>query len=203
MNPYMRKSVLVGVLALALAGCQAVTDENLGTTMTTTSGGGVLDASTTVTTTSSEFGSSGFSGGSIQNASFAQSFTASSSGLCLAGHGRRRLPPNPLPGECYARIALAAVSQTVEEQIMVEPARQEVRHPRAVRDGGRSDRPRRTTELVSVRDLYHRAGRNRRPPGCAPPDPHRPGHDTVIEEGWSPERTVWKLAPARSRRSTK
>ncbi len=47
MIPYMRKSALVGLVALAVTGCQAVTDENLGTTMTTTSSGGALDASTT------------------------------------------------------------------------------------------------------------------------------------------------------------
>ena len=197
MNPYMRKSALVGLVALAVTGCQAVTDENLGTTMTTTSSGGALDASTTVTTTSSEFGSSGFSGASIQNASFAQSFTASSSAaLASQGMADGAFPPNPLPGECYARIALAAVSQTVEEQIMVEPARQEVRIIPAqfgdvqeeviVREA--------TTELVSVpatfitvqEEIVVRPAARR----LIPIDPV---YDTVIEEVVVvPERTVWK-----------
>ena len=59
-------------------------------------------------------------------------------------------PPNPLPGECYARIALAAVSQTVE-QIMVEPARQEV--PSSAQFGDVQEEVivrEATTELVSV-----------------------------------------------------
>lgn len=36
-------------------------------------------------------------------------------------------PPNPRPGECYARVTVAAVTETFSETVTAEPARQETR----------------------------------------------------------------------------
>ena len=114
----------------------------------------------------------------------------------MQGMDASAFPPNPLPGECYARIALAAVTQTVEEQIMIEPARQEVRIIPAqfgdvteevvVREA--------TTELLTVPATYTTVLEEvvvR--PAARRLIPVEPIYDTVIEEiVVVPERTVWK-----------
>ncbi|MDG1415839.1 MAG: peptidoglycan-binding protein [Alphaproteobacteria bacterium] len=203
MTSYTTNVFLAGVAALLLSGCTAVSTSGTGATLTTTSSGATLGSSTTTTTTTSGFSSSaggfssaatGFGSGfaqnaSVQNASFQQSAS-------MQGMDASAFPPNPLPGECYARIALAAVTQTVEEQIMIEPARQEVRIIPAqfgdvteevvVREA--------TTELLTVPATYTTVQEEvvvR--PAARRLIPVEPIYDTVIEEiVVVPERTVWK-----------
>ena len=197
MNSYTKNVLLAGVAALLLTGCTAISTDGTGTTLTTTSSGATVGSSTTTTTTGFSSSGGGFSStssgfgqaGGVQNASFQQS---------VAGQGidASAFPPNPLPGECYARIALAAVTQTVEEQIMIEPARQEVRIIPAqfgdvteevvVREA--------TTELITVPATYTTVQEEvvvR--PAARRLIPVEPIYDTVIEEiVVVPERTVWK-----------
>ena len=205
MNSYTKNVLLAGVAALLLTGCTAISTDGTGTTLTTTSSGATVGSSTTTTTTTTGFSSSGggFStssagfgqSGGVQNASFEQSF-AGQAGFAGQGADASAFPPNPLPGECYARIALAAVTQTVEEQIMIEPARQEVRIIPAqfgdvteevvVREA--------TTELITVPATYTTVQEEvvvR--PAARRLIPVEPIYDTVIEEiVVVPERTVWK-----------
>ncbi|MGA0234617.1 MAG: peptidoglycan-binding protein [Alphaproteobacteria bacterium] len=195
MNSYTKNVLLAGVAALLLTGCTAISTDGTGTT----SSGATVGSSTTTTTTTTGFSSSGggFSStssgfgqaGGVQNASFQQGFAGQ-------GMDASAFPPNPLPGECYARIALAAVTQTVEEQIMIEPARQEVRIIPAqfgdvteevvVREA--------TTELITVPATYTTVQEEvvvR--PAARRLIPVEPIYDTVIEEiVVVPERTVWK-----------
>ena len=204
MNAYTTNVLLAGVAALVMSGCTAVSTDGTATTFTT-SAGQTLGSSTTTTTTTTGFSSSASgSAGGIQTASFQQGFSAAAaangfggqSGFEVEGLEAGAFPPNPLPGECYARIALAAVSQTVEEQIMVEPARQEVRIIPAqfgdvteevvVREA--------TTELLTVPATYTTVQDEvvvR--PAARRLIPVEPIYDTVIEEiVVVPERTVWK-----------
>ena len=196
MTSYSTNVLLAGVTALLLTGCTAITTDGSGTTLTTTSAGSTLGSSTTTTTTTTGFSSSssGFASGMVQNASVQQDFGAAASGM--QGIDTSAFPPNPLPGECYARIALSAVTQTVEEQIMVEPARQEVRIIPAqfgdvteevvVREA--------STELVTVPATYTTVQEEvvvR--PAARRLIPVEPVYDTIIEEiVVVPERTVWK-----------
>ena len=192
MTSYSTNVLLAGVTALLLTGCTAISTDGSGTTLTTTSSGSTLGSSTTTTGFSSS--SSGFASGMVQNASVQQDFGAATSGM--QGFDTSAFPPNPLPGECYARIALSAVTQTVEEQIMVEPARQEVRIIPAqfgdvmeevvVREA--------STELVTVAATYTTVQEEvvvR--PAARRLIPVEPVYDTIIEEiVVVPERTVWK-----------
>ena len=200
MNAYTTNVLIAGVAALVMTGCTAVSTDGTATTFTTSTSGQTLGSSTTTTTTTTGF-SSGSAGG-FQSASFQQGFSAAASevagqsGFAAEGLEAGAFPPNPLPGECYARIALAAVSQTVEEQIMVEPARQEVRIIPAqfgdvteevvVREA--------TTELLTVPATYTTVQEEvvvR--PAARRLIPVEPVYDTVIEEiVVVPERTVWK-----------
>jgi peptidoglycan hydrolase-like protein with peptidoglycan-binding domain len=203
MTSYTTNVLLAGVAALLLAGCTAISTDGTGSTLTTTSSGATLGSSTTTTTTTSGFSSSasGFSSGSAGFGSgFAQNASAQSASFGqpqgLQGMDASAFPPNPLPGECYARIALSAVTQNVEEQIMIEPARQEVRIIPAqfgdvteevvVREA--------TTELLTVPASYTTVQEEvvvR--PAARRLIPLEPIYDTVIEEiVVVPERTVWK-----------
>ena len=203
MTSYTTNVLLAGVAALLLAGCTAISTDGTGSTLTTTSSGATLGSSTTTTTTTSGFSSSasGFSSGSAGFGSgFAQNASAQSASFGqpqgLQGMDASAFPPNPLPGECYARIALSAVTQNVEEQIMIEPARQEVRIIPAqfgdvteeviVREA--------TTELLTVPASYTTVQEEvvvR--PAARRLIPVEPIYDTVIEEiVVVPERTVWK-----------
>ena len=203
MTSYTTNVLLAGVAALLLAGCTAISTDGTGSTLTTTSSGATLGSSTTTTTTTSGFSSSasGFSSGSAGFGSgFAQNASAQSASFGqpqgLQGMDTSAFPPNPLPGECYARIALSAVTQNVEEQIMIEPARQEVRIIPAqfgdvteevvVREA--------TTELLTVPASYTTVQEEvvvR--PAARRLIPVEPIYDTVIEEiVVVPERTVWK-----------
>ena len=203
MTSYTTNVLLAGVAALLLAGCTAISTDGTSSTLTTTSSGATLGSSTTTTTTTSGFSSSasGFSSGSAGFGSgFAQNASAQSASFGqpqgLQGMDASAFPPNPLPGECYARIALSAVTQNVEEQIMIEPARQEVRIIPAqfgdvteeviVREA--------TTELLTVPASYTTVQEEvvvR--PAARRLIPVEPIYDTVIEEiVVVPERTVWK-----------
>ena len=203
MTSYTTNVLLAGVAALLLAGCTAISTDGTGSTLTTTSSDATLGSSTTTTTTTSGFSSSasGFSSGSAGFGSgFAQNASAQSASFGqpqgLQGMDASAFPPNPLPGECYARIALSAVTQNVEEQIMIEPARQEVRIIPAqfgdvteevvVREA--------TTELITVPASYTTVQEEvvvR--PAARRLIPVEPIYDTVIEEiVVVPERTVWK-----------
>ena len=203
MTSYTTNVLLAGVAALLLAGCTAISTDGTGSTLTTSSSGATLGSSTTTTTTTSGFSSSasGFSSGSAGFGSgFAQNASAQSASFGqpqgLQGMDASAFPPNPLPGECYARIALSAVTQNVEEQIMIEPARQEVRIIPAqfgdvteevvVREA--------TTELLTVPASYTTVQEEvvvR--PAARRLIPVEPIYDTVIEEiVVVPERTVWK-----------
>ena len=207
MTSYTKNVLLAGIAALVMSGCAAVSEDGTGTSISSSSSG---FGSTTTTTTTSSFatGNTGFTGGAVQNASFASAGGAVAggqvdasgfgfqSGFQAQGLEAGAFPPNPLPGECYARIALAAVTQTVEEQIMVEPARQEVRIIPAqfgdvteevvVREA--------TTELLTVPATYTTIQEEvvvR--PAARRLIPVEPIYDTVIEEiVVVPERTVWK-----------
>lgn len=207
MTSYTKNVLLAGIAALVLSGCAAISEDGTGTSISSSSSG---FGSTTTTTTTSSFatGNTGFTGGAVQNASFASAGGAVAggqvdasgfgfqSGFHAQGLEAGAFPPNPLPGECYARIALAAVTQTVEEQIMVEPARQEVRIIPAqfgdvteevvVREA--------TTELLTVPATYTTIQEEvvvR--PAARRLIPVEPVYDTVIEEiVVVPERTVWK-----------
>lgn len=207
MTSYTKNVLLAGIAALVMSGCAAVSEDGTGTSISSSSSG---FGSTTTTTTTSSFatGNTGFTGGTVQNASFASAGGAVAggqvdasgfgfqSGFQAQGLEAGAFPPNPLPGECYARIALAAVTQTVEEQIMVEPARQEVRIIPAqfgdvteevvVREA--------TTELLTVPATYTTIQEEvvvR--PAARRLIPVEPIYDTVIEEiVVVPERTVWK-----------
>lgn len=207
MTSYTKNVLLAGIAALVLSGCAAISEDGTGTSISSSSSG---FGSTTTTTTTSSFatGNTGFTGGAVQNASFASAGGAVAggqvdasgfgfqSGFQAQGLEAGAFPPNPLPGECYARIALAAVTQTVEEQIMVEPARQEVRIIPAqfgdvteevvVREA--------TTELLTVPATYTTIQEEvvvR--PAARRLIPVEPVYDTVIEEiVVVPERTVWK-----------
>lgn len=210
MTSYTMNVLLAGVAALLVTGCTAVTNDGSGTILTTTSSGATLGSSTTTTTTTTGFSSSagGFASGGVQNASFqsgfgaaggqgfvqGQEFAAAASNI--QGFDASAFPPNPLPGECYARIALSAVTQTVEEQIMVEPARQEVRIiPAQFGDVNEEVVVREaSTELVTVPATYTMVQEEvvvR--PAARRLIPVEPVYDTVIEEiVVVPERTVWK-----------
>ena len=207
MTSYTKNVLLAGIAALVLSGCAAISEDGTGTSISSSSSG---FGSTATTTTTSSFatGNTGFTGGAVQNASFASAGGAVAggqvdasgfgfqSGFQAQGLEAGAFPPNPLPGECYARIALAAVTQTVEEQIMVEPARQEVRIIPAqfgdvteevvVREA--------TTELLTVPATYTTIQEEvvvR--PAARRLIPVEPVYDTVIEEiVVVPERTVWK-----------
>ena len=207
MTSYTKNVLLAGIATLVLSGCAAISEDGTGTSISSSSSG---FGSTTTTTTTSSFatGNTGFTGGAVQNASFASAGGAVAggqvdasgfgfqSGFQAQGLEAGAFPPNPLPGECYARIALAAVTQTVEEQIMVEPARQEVRIIPAqfgdvteevvVREA--------TTELLTVPATYTTIQEEvvvR--PAARRLIPVEPIYDTVIEEiVVVPERTVWK-----------
>jgi hypothetical protein len=207
MTSYTKNVLLAGIAALVMSGCAAISEDGTGTSISSSSSG---FGSTTTTTTTSSFatGNTGFTGGTVQNASFGSAGGAVAggqvdasgfgfqSGFQAQGLDAGAFPPNPLPGECYARIALAAVTQTVEEQIMVEPARQEVRIIPAqfgdvteevvVREA--------TTELLTVPATYTTIQEEvvvR--PAARRLIPVEPVYDTVIEEiVVVPERTVWK-----------
>lgn len=202
MTSYTTNVLLAGVAALLLAGCTAISTDGTGSTLKTTSSGATLGSSTTTTTTSGfsssasgfSSGSAGFGSGFAQNASAQSASFGQPQGL--QGMDASAFPPNPLPGECYARIALSAVTQNVEEQIMIEPARQEVRIIPAqfgdvteevvVREA--------TTELLTVPASYTTVQEEvvvR--PAARRLIPVEPIYDTVIEEiVVVPERTVWK-----------
>jgi len=203
MTSYTTNVLLAGVAALLLTGCTAISTDGTGSTLKTTSSGATLGSSTTTTTTTPGFSSSasGFSSGSAGFGSgFAQNASAQSASFGqpqgLQGMDASAFPPNPLPGECYARIALSAVTQNVEEQIMIEPARQEVRIIPAqfgdvteevvVREA--------TTELLTIPASYTTVQEEvvvR--PAARRLIPVEPIYDTVIEEiVVVPERTVWK-----------
>ena len=191
MTSYTKNVLLAGIAALVVSGCAAVSDDEAGTTITVDSAG---IGSTTTTSTTADF-----SGGFVQNASFGgSSASAVVDGAGFPGQGADAgaFPPNPLPGECYARIAMAAQTQTVEEQIMIEPARQEVRIIPAqfgdvteevvVREA--------STELLTVPATYTTIREEvvvR--PAARRLIPVEPVYDTIIEEiVVVPERTVWK-----------
>ena len=197
-----KTGLVVAASGFALVGCAAVDGGGLPTGST---------SSVSQTTTVTGIGPSGLStnssagfgaqqtGFGVQPTGFGVQQTGNVGGFGVTGGidaANSEFPPTPLPGECYARITLEPVYETIEEEIVVEAARTETRIIPAVFGDVTEEVVVReaATELVTVPATFRTVVEEvvvR--PEARRVIPVEPIYETVMEQvEVVPARTVWK-----------